>query len=384
MRRTVSILTFGRWTLLHPESDALGGAHGNRHGARMSASDSDRFLEQAKWCRAFGSPFTAALMEALAADVAAFGPTAAILAQIPDLRRADAMPLRIAGALHALVLSGRDPELAAEYPPQRRDWDMARLFERAQAAMERDPDWFRSFLAHPPQTNEMRRAIALLPAFAAAAADGGPLHMLEIGASGGLNVSWDQFAYRTREWAYGRIGEDRPIVDTEWRGSAPTLRLRLDVESRAGCDQNPLDVRDPDQVLRLKSYVWPDQRDRIDRFDRAVALAIANDVRVERADAAAWLKGRLVGRLPEGVTILYHSIAWQYFSAETKTGLFETIERTARIAESRRRFAWVRFEHDRILGYAEDGYSVDLAIWPGGERRRIARTDPHARWVDVI
>lgn len=351
----------------------------------MSAdADRDRFLEQAKWCRAFGSPFTAALMDALAEDVATFGPTAAILADIPELRRADAMPLRIAGALHALVLSGRDPGLAAEYPAQRRAWDMATLFPKAQAAMEREPVWFADFLKHPPQTNETRRTIALLPAFAAAAAGGGPLHMLEIGASAGLNLSWSQFAYRTREWAWGRVAEDRPMVDAEWRGPPPNLRLSLDVRSRLACDQNPLDVRDPAQVLRLKSYIWPDQRDRIDRFDRAVALAIKEDIHVDRADAGVWLTSRLIGRLPEGVSILYHSIAWQYFAQPTKDALAAVIERTAGIAEPTRRFAWVRFEHDRLLGYPEDGYSVDVVVWPGGERRRIARTDPHARWVEII
>jgi len=351
----------------------------------MSAeADRDRFLEQAKWCRDFGSPFTAALLEALAADVTALGPTAAILADVPELRRADAMPLRIAGAVHALVLSGRDPELAAQYPASRRAWDMGEVFPLVQAAFEREPTWFADFLAHPPQTNETRRAIALLPAFALAAAQGGPLHMLEIGASAGLNMSWDQFAYRTREWAWGRTTEDKPLIDTEWRGPAPNLRLKLDIAGRAGCDRHPLDVRDPEQVLRLRSYVWADQPERLKRFDCAVGLAIANDVRVETADAGDWLRRRLVGRLPEGVTILYHSIAWQYFSPETKSALFSVIERTAAIAEPTRRFAWVRFEHDRILGYGGDGYSVDVAAWPGGERRRVARTDPHARWVEML
>lgn len=347
-------------------------------------ADRERFQEQARWCRDFGSPFTAALLDALADDVAAFGPTAAILAEIPDLRRADAVPLRVAGALNALALSGRDPDLAAQYPPQRRAFDIAELLPRALAAMEREPAWFADFLKYPPQTNETRRAIALLPAFARAAAEGGPLHMLEIGASAGLNLCWDKFAYRTRGWAWGRVADDRPLIDTEWRGPTPNLRLGLDIASRAGCDRHPLDIRDPDQVLRLKAFIWPDQRDRVQRFERAVALALANDVRVDEADAGAWLRGKLVGRLPEGVTILYHSIAWQYFSAETRGALFSTIERTGAIAEPRRRFAWVRFEHDRILGYSEDGYSVDVTLWPGGERRRIARTDPHVRWVEAL
>jgi hypothetical protein len=81
-------------------------------GAVLSA-----FAKQAEWCRALGSPFTALLMEALprALDVRT-RTGAAVLGWRGD-PIADALPLRVAGGLHALVRGGRLPMLAALYPP---------------------------------------------------------------------------------------------------------------------------------------------------------------------------------------------------------------------------------------------------------------------------
>src|SRR5262249_23955211 len=154
------------------------------------------------------------------------------------------------------------------------------------------------FVQSPPQTNETRRTIALLPGFFAAARGGGPLHVLEIGASAGLNTNWDRFAYRAGGWSWGATDPGAPSIDTAWRGPAPDLSTPLTVASRGACDLQPLDVRDPAQRDQLRAYVWPDQTERLARFDRAVALAIRHVTRVERAAADAWLAERLAGTLP--------------------------------------------------------------------------------------
>jgi hypothetical protein len=297
-------------------------------------------------------------------------------------RVGDAVPLRIAGALHAGALSGRDAGLAACYPEGGRAWDMEVVMPRALDFLEREQAFVQSFLATPPQTNETRRAIAFLPAFLALSRKG-PLHLLEIGASAGLNLLWDRFAYRTRTWAWGRLTEESPFIDTEWSGPSPDLPIHVRIASRAGCDARPIDVTDADQRLRLKSYVWPDQRERLIRLDRAMAIAQAHRVQVDRADAGPWLEERLSGGPPLGVTVIYHSIAWQYFSSETRARARAAIAAAAARADETHRLAWVRFEHNKVLDLDAfgDGYSVDLTEWPGGQTRRLCGVDPHARFV---
>jgi hypothetical protein len=79
----------------------------------------DAFRRQAEVCADMGSPFTARLCALAAERLAPGGPVPDRVLDWPGdpSGRADALPLRLAGALHALVLEGRDPALAAAYPP---------------------------------------------------------------------------------------------------------------------------------------------------------------------------------------------------------------------------------------------------------------------------
>ena len=72
----------------------------------------------------------------------------------------------------------------------------------------------RPLIALPCQTNEVGRAAALLFGFLPVArATGLPFRLVELGASGGLNLRWDRFFYRS-----GRCpGATRPRR-CGWRG----------------------------------------------------------------------------------------------------------------------------------------------------------------------
>lgn len=349
-------------------------------------SSSDKLLKafrlQAGWCADLGSPFTSALMSRMADDIEQGGPVAALLADWRGEALADAVSLRLAGALHAAVLAGDDLALAAAYPKARDGWDITVVWPLARSFLARNAPSVRAFIANAPQTNETRRAIGLLPGFLIAA-ETGPLHLLEIGASAGLNQRIDGFRFQTASWAYGPAAG--PLIDAEWRRPPPEgLDRPLAIASRAGCDVNPLNVGDPAQALRLKAYIWPDQIDRLERIDRAIALAQREGVSIEKADAAAFLKARLTGPLPEGTTIVFHSVVWQYLPEATKRGVQQALERSAATASGARRLAWLRYEPNPLLGGGEaaDGFGVALTLWPGGDQRRLASTDGHTRVVD--
>jgi hypothetical protein len=350
----------------------------------MSTDLAEAFREQAGWCDEFGSPFTAALLRRAAKDIEGGGWVGALMHRDVPWTRADAAALRFTGALHAAALTGRSPALAATYPAARPHWNIEEVFAAATVAHREDPAWFSRFVRSPPQTTETRRTIALLPGFLAAARGGGPIHVLEIGASAGLNTNWDRFAYRADGWSWGATADDAPLIDTDWRGPAPDLSVPAVVASRGACDLQPLDVRDPAQRDQLRAYVWADQPERLARFDRAVGLAIRHDTRVARAAADAWLAERLAGTPPEGVTVVYHSIAWQYFPRDAMQRARDAIEAAGARATPGRRLVWLRFEHDLVFAGEGQGFTVDLVAWPGGEHRRIARADPHARWVEML
>lgn len=85
----------------------------------------EAFRAQSRACGKLGSPFMAALLNEAAGEMEHAGSISGLLASWPGHPVADAVPLRLAAALHALVLSDAAPELAALYPGAAQDAEAA-------------------------------------------------------------------------------------------------------------------------------------------------------------------------------------------------------------------------------------------------------------------
>ena len=337
------------------------------------------FETQAEVCAAFGSTFYGDLCRRVAADLdenvrALFDPWRG---QSFEALMEAAVSLRFLGALHDLALSGEDPTLAAAFPPAGADPDVA--WRAARAAIDTRRDRFAAFMAHEPQTNEVRRAACLLPGFLEVAAETGlPLRCLELGASAGLNQLWHRFGYDLG--AAGRWGDAAaPLqLDTEWTGPAPPLAASLRVVDTRACDRKPIDVGDPAQRRRLKAYLGPDQAERLARFDAAAGMATAAGVRVEAADAAAWTAANAAPH-DGAATVLFHSIVWQYLPAATRTAITGALARQGATATPAAPLAWLRMEPapNQLVPI-----ELRLTLWPGGREQRLATVQAHGAWVN--
>ncbi|MYM57178.1 DUF2332 domain-containing protein [Thalassovita mangrovi] len=333
---------------------------------------SAHFRKQAEACEALGSPFTARLLRLLAERMA---PVRAVETRLfgwpASQMKADAVALRLAGALHALVLMGRDEGLCAVYPPhQASEEALWRAVDTALAAHEAH---ILHWLDNAPQTNEVRRSAALILG-ASVAADhfpGLPLRVSELGASAGLNLNFDRFGLTLPE---GSIGPENPALTLapDWQGTPPPL-APFEIAERRGVDLRPVDPSDPDQLLRLKSYIWADQPDRMARTEAALSLPPAP---VDAGDAGDWLTGRLADPVPGRIDFLYHTIAWQYFPEDTVRACRAAIDRAATRATPQAPFAWLSFEMDD----QRPGAPVVLRLWPGDIVLPLGRMDFHGRW----
>lgn len=334
------------------------------------------FLRQAKACDDLGSPFTARLCRMAAErlnDETAVG-RHLLLWQGDPTGAGDALALRLAGALHAVVRSGQDPDLAAAYPPNNTVDDES-LWVAVDAALRRDEAFILKSLRSPPQTNEVRRSAALLPGFLTIARlFGRPLMLSEVGASAGLNLQWDRYAYRLGNFAWGPASSVSLAPD--WEGPPPP-KADLEVSERAGCDLNPLDPTSAEDRERLAAYIWADQADRLTRTGHALDIAAASATRVKRADAIQWLAGRLAETHAGRVHVVYHSIAWQYFPQALKDRGEALLDEAGARATGEAPLARLQMEADG----QPDGASLTLQIWPSGERHEIGRADFHGRWV---
>ena len=334
------------------------------------------FRAQARVCAEMGSPFTARLCALVAERLAPGGAVADRVLGWPGdpSNRADALPLRLAGALHGLVVEGRDPGLAAAYPPHA--VDDAALWQAVTAALATHAPFILARLDGPPQTNETQRSAALAPGFLTVAAlTGLPLATSEIGASAGLNLLWDRFSYAFGAAVWGDPAAPVRIAP-DWQGPPPPLPAAT-VAERAGCDRAPPDLgRDADR-LRLLSFVWADQPERMARTAAAIELARAAGVRVEPADAADWLSARLATPRPGRAHVVYHSIVWQYLGAPVQDRIRASLDAAGARATADAPLAWLRMEGDGL----EPSAAVTLTLWPGGETRLLGRAGFHGAWV---
>lgn len=204
------------------------------------------FAAQAGFCRQLGAPFTAAVCEASALAFAdSPSETAAAVRHWPGEPMADALMMRVTGAFNALVRAGQAPELAPLYPPAALPPvpDLAAAITRLLADPARDRRVL-SWLAGPPQTNEVGRAGVLMPGLMVIAdACHLPLRLFELGCSAGLNLNLDRFGYDLGGLRCGDQASPVHLSPT-WQGPPPPV-APIAVTARAGVDIAPLDVTDP-------------------------------------------------------------------------------------------------------------------------------------------
>jgi hypothetical protein len=354
-----------------------------------------RLHKQAVACEQLGSPLYAFLLNRAADDVAAGGPVLDVMLPLADEPPGAAVALKLMGAVHRLVLEGDAPALEDFYPsvggnaPIQDSWDP---FLEA-VGHERMP----KLILRNVQTNEVGRSGGLIGGFLRISECFGlPMRLLEIGSSGGLNLRWDHFFYRSKDAQWGdptspvRLEEIELPIDPS---------VRVEVVSRSGSDPHPVDAATAEGRLTLSSYVWPDQTWRWAQLEGALDIAQRVPVELRRISAEPFLAEELAEPVPGVVTVVMHSVMIQYLSRAERDSVISLIEEAGARATAEAPLAWLRMEppwrhfgdpDSPHGGYfpepsASDGVSelalVHLDTWPGPPTETIARAGYHGRPV---
>ncbi|WP_439578101.1 DUF2332 domain-containing protein [Elioraea sp.] len=337
------------------------------------------FAEQAAWCERLGSPFTSRLCAVIGVRIDRSSAVGRDVLDWPGEMpnaRGDALPLRLAGALHALVRRNAAPGLRDVYPPNPLPPE-ARLWQAVSAAFSDHAADILAWLPSPPQTNEVARASLLFAGLLVVAAETRlPIALHELGASAGLNLNLDRFGYRYGDAARGDPASPVQLAP-RWDGPAPP-DATVTIVRRVGNDIAPLDATTASGRERLLAYTWADQADRVARIEAALTIAAAHPPPIEPGDAAAFVE-RHFGAPPRlGETrVLSHSIALQYVTEAGRARIAACLRAAGERATADAPVAWVQFEQNPEVG----GAALSLALWPGGTVRILATADAHVREV---
>lgn len=205
------------------------------------------------------------------------------------------------------------------------------------------------------QTNAVGRSAILIPAFThvarQTASDG--LALIELGASAGLNLTWDRYRY-----TYRRAEPDAPDnspnsneVRRAGDANAPvTIRcdLRGDdtlpvpesvprVDWRVGVDLAPLDPTDPADARWLHALVPPDQPDRHRRLGGALEVARDHPPLVREGDVVEQLPHLLAAAPTDAALVVYST----HFCYQLPDGLVDRIRSILRAHSRQRPVDWL-------------------------------------------
>jgi len=322
-----------------------------------------RVREQAEQCRPH-SPLTAALLSGAADELGAPGPVRDLLAPLAGDPPGSVPALRFAGALHRLVLERQAPALALHYPSVGGTAGVEGAWAAAREVV-RDEPRLHELVRRPVQTNEVGRSAALYGGLLHVVARTGlPVRLLEVGASAGLNLRVDAFAYEVGDRVLGDPAS--PVrLRQPWQGTPPP-QADLVVAQRSGCDPEPLDPGSTADRLTLTSYVWADQVERLERLRGALRVAEQVPASVEALPASAFLARELATPVPGVVTVVWHSVVWQYLDPQDREALRELLADAGARATREAPLALLSHEPERV-GSSGFRFSVALSSWPGAQ-----------------
>jgi len=226
----------------------------------------------------------------------------------------------------------------------------------------------------------VQRCFALLPAFLTLARDHGAqaLDLVELGPAAGLNLLWDRYAYRYRA---GRWGSSELLLQGVEYEPVPleVLARRVDVRRRLGIDLNPVDVTTAEGARLLRAFIWPGRVERAQRLRQAIGILRDEPPTLVRGDYVELLPSVLAERDDEALTVVFQTASTGYIGAERRAELRQLLE----VAGREGPLGWVSTraveeleEEDR-----DDSYELEIALWPGGRRRFLLRSDFHGNWI---
>ena len=246
------------------------------------------------------------------------------------------------------------------------------------------------------QTNEIRRCIALRLGLSHVQHRWpGPLALVEVGASAGLNLIFDRYSYAPGG-RHAMMAAGTPIIRCDVRGAAgvDVLGDIPRITRRLGIDQQPIDLSDPEARAWLEAFIWPERVEDLATLRGAMELWRSQSVdAVVVAGEATADTARLIAELPgeEPVAVFTASLL-------SYLGLAARAEFVAQLDESARRrpVAWVFAEAPGLL--ATSGIDAPALRGPlarrnidyligvsrrgsGREDRLLALADPYVRWL---
>jgi hypothetical protein len=230
------------------------------------------------------------------------------------------------------------------------------------------------------QTNEPARCATLLPLLAQLPP---PLALLEVGASAGLCLLPDRYAYD-----YGDVfvapanppPTNPPVFACRVSPVTPLPDRNIDVVWRGGLDRRPVDLDNQEDVRWLEALVWPGEEYRLPLLRTALEIARTERPRLVAGDLRTKDLRALAAEAPSDATlVIYHTAVLAYVRDESERSSFAQ-------AVNELGATWIANEGaERIPGIGEEVFGAPVrhdAFLLCVDGKPVAWTDSHGAWLE--
>lgn len=344
------------------------------------------------------SPFYYELSTKIAADEA-------LLNLAAFCRQGQPMPNLFLGAVHFLLLKKPSTELATFYPSINSSPKSKLPFDLFKEFCIANAESIKAILATKiVQTNALNRSAYLMPIIFSLFEENTTINLIDIGTSAGLNLNFDLYEYDYG--AKGKFGNSSVKIDSEIRGgelpnfstmkrasipifyressgsSKHFLRKPITIKNKIGIDQNPLDIKVPQNALWLKALIWPDRQQRFQRMAQAIELAQDSTIELIKAVEVNDFK-RIIQNQDIGIPlVIYHTHVLYQFTQVAKTAFWAMLDEIGQARD----FYYLAAEATSVLrnDYGRTGVLVELTSYKNGVKssKLVAVTNGHADWVE--
>lgn len=333
------------------------------------------------------APLYAALSAGIARDPSLYR----LLRHAPPAQR---LPVLLFAAVHDLLLGDPETELARWYPnltpDHRSPSDRALMSTFANYVATNRTAIERLLATRTTQTNEVGRCALFLPALGLIGEEVGALGLLDVGASGGLNLLLDRYHYRYIDQA-GRTTEvgdlSTVVLETRTRGRVPVPERSPEISTRCGIDRSPIDITDDGEAAWLEACVWPDQTDRFDRLVAAIGIARQAPPELLAGDAVTSLAPAIARVGASAHPVVTNSWVLNYLTPESRIAYLAELDRIG----AERDLSWIYAEAPALIPELPnqpdpvDAHRtvLSMARWRHGERTvdHLATCHPHGFWI---
>jgi len=292
------------------------------------------------------------------------------------------------GALHLLLLAGTEHPLARFYPslageralPPEGAGPALVSFGRDHAA-----ELAETIRTRLVQTNQVQRAIGLRLGLSVIADEvPGPVHVIEVGTSAGLNLRFGRYGYRLNGRRFGDPASPVQLAaECHGQQPEPDLDRQPAIASVLGIDLQPVDPAEPAERAWLQALVWPENHRQRALLTTALELAAADPPPILAGDVIDVLPG-IAGALPAGQPrVVFHAATRMHVPTSRLAAFDAAIERAGDTGPLWRLSIEDAPQATSQPRTARQGTALQLRRPGAAAAETIAIVDGHLAWIEM-